>query len=537
MIQTLFTLHTYFIVNIAIALSYPLARGIMKLPFVRLTFSQQQQLTLARFCFLIAVTAFFSMPLIAGLLSIEHSNLEFKPVIHHASQSFLRHHETVATEIYSVQTLSSTFSLNKLFLLMWIAGFLWVLVKWMRVFSSLGKLSQHAFCLHALGRVRILLSDATSTPFCWSFLRDHFIMIPYTLLENPEDMKLAIRHELQHIRQSDTYWLQGIALLKLLCFFNPFLFLWRNWLNELQEFACDEAVILRKKVSPSDYAQCLINTARLNAESLSLKNGVLAINGLSQSILYRRINMLFSYKNKKRKLTLILAYGLSFCALTSAAYALNGTSNSAPLTSRQVSSLIRESNLNSEFHITANREVIDKINWLRSNKKAKKFMLLSLDRMKTYQPYIKEQLQKYAMPNDLLAVPLVESGYRPLPQSNTPMQAAGIWQLIPSTAERFGLVVNQEKDQRLETEASTQAALTLLSLLYKQFHDWKLSVLAYTIGEQETERLIKASGSRDAWTLMRSPHVSNEYKKEVTDYLAMLDASIIIMHNPALIAH
>ena len=247
--------------------------------------------------------------------------------------------------------------------------------------------------------------------------------------------------------------------------------------------------------------------------------------------------MLFSYKNKKRKFTLIAAYALSFCTITSAAYALNGSTHSAPLTAREVTSLLKESDSGNEFRVTANREVVDKINEIRSNKKIKKYMLLSLDRMRTYQPYIQEELQKNAMPTDILAIPLVESGFRPLPENVNPMQAAGIWQIIPSTAKHFGLSVNKDKDERLDTERSTKAALTYLSLLYKQFHDWRLCALAYEIGESEVERLIQLTGSRDAWTIMRSSHVPKKYKKEVINYLAMLDASIIIMHNPALITH
>jgi membrane-bound lytic murein transglycosylase D len=158
-----------------------------------------------------------------------------------------------------------------------------------------------------------------------------------------------------------------------------------------------------------------------------------------------------------------------------------------------------------------------------------------LERMKNYQGQVQAGLKKSDLPSDLLAIPLIESGYRPLHESVNPVQAAGIWQIIPSTAKRFGLVVDANRDDRLDTALSTQAALDYLKFLHTQFHDWKLAVLAYNIGEDQVERLITATGSRDAWVLVRSSHIPEKYKSEATNYLAMLDASILIMHQPSLI--
>jgi hypothetical protein len=48
------------------------------------------------------------------------------------------------------------------------------------------------------------------------------------------------------------------------------------------------------------------------------------------------------------------------------------------------------------------------------------------------------------------------------------------------------------------------------------------------LGEQQTAALIEKTGSRDPWVLARSPAAPEELK----NYLAMLGASVIIMHNP-----
>jgi hypothetical protein len=242
--------------------------------------------------------------------------------------------------------------------------------------------------------------------------------------------------------------------------------------------------------------------------------------------------MLFSYnKSKTRKLAIIAAYVISFFTVMTTAYAFNGSSSMALLSTQQVATIIKKSHLDKSFQISATPEVVNEINNIRSSDQARLFMRQSLQRMEAYQPLIQEALKKAAMPNDLLVVPLVESGYRPLDQSKNPVHAAGIWQFIPETATHFGLVVNAERDDRLNTQLSTKAALALLHATHAQFGDWKLAFVAYEIGEKNTDQLIKDTGSHDAWVLARSSTAPESLKKTI----AMFDAALIIMHNPSLI--
>jgi hypothetical protein len=155
--------------------------------------------------------------------------------------------------------------------------------------------------------------------------------------------------------------------------------------------------------------------------------------------------------------------------------------------------------------------------------------------MKNYQPGIQQALKSHGMPEDLLALPFVESGYRSLPEHVNLMKAAGIWQIIPSTAAGLGLVINENRDDRMNIDLATSAALALLQSSHEQYHDWKLAVVAYEIGDKETSRLINATGSHDAWTIARSAAVPDKYKTELKLYLAMFDASVILIHNPSIL--
>jgi membrane-bound lytic murein transglycosylase D len=88
------------------------------------------------------------------------------------------------------------------------------------------------------------------------------------------------------------------------------------------------------------------------------------------------------------------------------------------------------------------------------------------------------------------------------------------------------LRVNEQVDERLNAPLLTDAAMRLLKGDKLMFNDWLLSILAYNIGEQKVLEGINATGSRDAWALVR-----NGFEND-SGYLAKLMAAILIMRNP-----
>lgn len=531
--NSIINVHSYFVLNGAIVIGYIIARLILSLPPLKQKILQSQRLKFARYSFFTAVLSFFLVPAILSVIpSSYHSNFQFEPILKNASAHFLQNHKMINEQITQIGSSQSYFSMNIFLMIIFIAVVCIFIGKYIKNLFILIKFQQESFCQHKINNIHILFSATAEIPFCWSLLKNYYIAIPNEFLEKEDDLKLAIRHELQHIRQGDTHWLHFLTLVKSVCFWNPFMKLWINWLDELQEFSCDESIILRKKTLPTAYARCLVNAASDTLKRSLLPQGTLGIHGLSKSILFRRVNMLFNYnEGKTKKLSIVIAYLFSFFALISAAYALNGSPGMAPLSTKQVAAIIKQSHLDKSFQITATPEVVNEINNIRNSDKARSSIHQSLQRMKKYQPFIQEALQKKGMPNDLLVVPLVESSYQPLDQSKNPALAAGIWQIIPETGKRLGLVINEKQDDRLDTALSTKAALTYLNANHEQFHDWSLAVIAYEIGENNTDQLIQKTGSRDAWVLARSSAAPENLKK----FVAMFDAALIIMHNPSLI--
>jgi membrane-bound lytic murein transglycosylase D len=79
--------------------------------------------------------------------------------------------------------------------------------------------------------------------------------------------------------------------------------------------------------------------------------------------------------------------------------------------------------------------------------------------MNHYQPGFLAEFKRYGLPVELLAIPLVESGYKNLPARRS--AGAGLWMFITPTARHYGLEVSAARDERLDVMAETRAAMVM----------------------------------------------------------------------------
>ena len=106
-------------------------------------------------------------------------------------------------------------------------------------------------------------------------------------------------------------------------------------------------------------------------------------------------------------------------------------------------------------------------------------IILYLKRSGRFFPVYEKILAEKGMPDDLKYLSVAESA---LYMSVSDKGAAGLWQLMPETAQKLGLQVDENIDERLNTEKSTRAALKYLKDGFNQFSSWAMAAAGYNMG-------------------------------------------------------
>jgi membrane-bound lytic murein transglycosylase D len=178
-----------------------------------------------------------------------------------------------------------------------------------------------------------------------------------------------------------------------------------------------------------------------------------------------------------------------------------------------------------DFPVTMNRQVKYYIDFFTG--KHRENFAIWLTRSGRYLPMIHEHLRAAGLPEDLVYLAMIESGYNERAYSSA--KAVGIWQFIKPTGRSYGLVINNYVDERRDPIKSTQAAVSYLSELYNEFDSWYLAVAAYNAGEGKIRRAIKKYKTTDFWEIAQGRYLKLETKR----YVPKLIAAIIIAKDPA----
>lgn len=141
-----------------------------------------------------------------------------------------------------------------------------------------------------------------------------------------------------------------------------------------------------------------------------------------------------------------------------------------------------------------------------------------LGRSTRYSALMRKILRDNGLPEDLLYVALIESGFSPRATSHA--AAVGYWQFIRGTGKRYGLEINKFVDARRDPVLATQAAADYFKGLYGMFGSWYLAMAAYNVGEGRVKKEIDRNYTNNFWELVRRGKLPQETMNYVPKFLA-----------------
>jgi len=148
-----------------------------------------------------------------------------------------------------------------------------------------------------------------------------------------------------------------------------------------------------------------------------------------------------------------------------------------------------------------------------------------LKRSGRYQDLIQGELRRRHLPEDLIWLAMIESGFDA--RAKSPVGAMGLWQFMPATGKVYGLEQNKFMDQRKNPRLATQAAAHHLRDLFLRFQSWDLALAAYNMGYEQLLSAIDRYGTTDFNELARQEAIPSE----TASYVPKIAAAAIVANN------
>jgi len=146
---------------------------------------------------------------------------------------------------------------------------------------------------------------------------------------------------------------------------------------------------------------------------------------------------------------------------------------------------------------------------------------LLFKRANRFFPLIEPILKNNNIPDDFKYLALIESGFTNVVSA---AGATGFWQFLKTTGEKYGLIINDEVDERYNLEKSTQAACKYINNSYSFFKNWTLAAAAYNMGDVGLSNQIKNQKVFNYYDLFLN--------SETARYIYRILAIKIIFENP-----
>jgi membrane-bound lytic murein transglycosylase D len=147
-------------------------------------------------------------------------------------------------------------------------------------------------------------------------------------------------------------------------------------------------------------------------------------------------------------------------------------------------------------------------------------------RSEAYQGFIRKEIEKRGLPEELFYLPFIESAFSTSAVSRS--GATGLWQFMRNSIGPYDMKINDWMDERRDFWKSTIGALDKLEDNYRALGSWELALAAYNAGMGTVTKALKRYEGADYWELCRKKALKNE----TIQYIPRLLAVSYILSNP-----
>ena len=179
----------------------------------------------------------------------------------------------------------------------------------------------------------------------------------------------------------------------------------------------------------------------------------------------------------------------------------------------------------SQLPLEENDAVLSYIHYL-STDRGRKSLMAGLRHAGRYRALIQRILDDEGVPQELIYLAQVESGF--LPRARSYKKAVGMWQFVQFRGREYGLNQTAITDDRMDPERATRAAARHLHDLYVMFGDWYLAMAAYNCGPGCVDHAVQRTGYADFWELRDR----NALPRDTKNYVPLIIAITIMAKNP-----
>jgi hypothetical protein len=149
-------------------------------------------------------------------------------------------------------------------------------------------------------------------------------------------------------------------------------------------------------------------------------------------------------------------------------------------------------------------------------------LFLMIKRANKFFPIIEPILKSEGIHNDFKYLALIESSLDQ--RAYSPAKAAGMWQILATTAKEYGLEVTEDVDERYNLEKATAMACQYLKKTYEQTGTWSTAAASYNAGRAGVLSKIKVQQTDNYFDML--------FSEETNRYVFRMIIAKQILANP-----